>query len=124
MVFAQIHIESGCYRNIPEESRVTQPVIMELEDIEILHVIHNDVAQALVQMDKRPKEDILQNIVEKGITNEELTQVTKTLFDEAVSTYEECIEMAGTLNGSGVSNLTFKDKKRKSRRMTSKECYN
>ncbi len=52
---------------------------MELEDIEILHVIHNDVAQALVQMDIRPKEDILQNIVKKGIMNEELTQVRKNI---------------------------------------------
>ncbi len=40
----------------------TPPVIMGLEDVDILHVIHNDVAQALVQMDIRPKEDILQNI--------------------------------------------------------------
>ncbi len=77
----------------------TPLVIMDLEDVEILHVINNDVAQALVQMDIRPKEDILQNIVENGIANEELTQVRKTLFDEAVTTYEECIEMAVTLNG-------------------------
>ncbi len=33
--------------------------------------------QAFVQMDIRPKEGILSNILEKGIINEKLTQIRK-----------------------------------------------
>ncbi len=81
--------------------------MLSFEGVELLHAIHNDVTQALEQIDIIPKEDILQTIVEKGMTNNELAQVRKTLIDEAVTTYEECIEKVCIKCFRCVSNLTL-----------------
>ncbi len=76
-------------------------ILRELKNMTILEDIHNDISQIMSQMDIKPKQDIIQEIEAKGVTNDELLADRKKMFDEAVTTYEEYLEKEGALNGTG-----------------------
>ncbi len=47
----------------------------------ILQDIDNDISQIMSQMDIKPKQDIIQEIEAKGVTNDELLADRKKMFD-------------------------------------------
>ncbi len=103
MVFNTMHNKPNTfvviYNSTKMAAEVQVNILRELKDMTILHDIHNDISQIMSQMDIKPKQDIIQDIEAKYITNDELLADRKKMFDEAVTTYEEYLEKEGTLKG-------------------------
>ncbi len=61
-------------------AKVQVNILRELKDMTIRQDIRNDISQIMSQMDIKPKQDIIQEIGAKGVTNDELLAVKENVL--------------------------------------------
>ncbi len=91
----------------------TVPLNGEQQNAEILQDIPEDVALDLVQIDIKPREEMVNNINGLSIYSDAILNITAKMFEAVMYTYRDILNIQGALGDNDVPSLYMKNRRDK-----------